>query len=64
MCISEGYLVELADNSSTNESHVYVTKRYYEQHRELEEFKTAKQVIKYQDLQMEIEKNPWVNVWY
>lgn len=64
MCISEGYLVELADDSYTNESHAYVTKRYYEKYKHMEEFKTAKEITKYQDLQAEIDKHPWINVWY
>lgn len=64
MNITEGFLVELADNSFTGESHVLVTNRYYEKYKHMVEFETAKQIIKYSDLQKEIKEQSHLNVWY
>lgn len=64
MNISEGYLVELADSSFTGETHVLVTTSYYEKYKHMNEFETAKQIVKHLDLKQEIEKQPYLNVWY
>ncbi|MEL3959482.1 hypothetical protein NST17_20230 [Caldifermentibacillus hisashii] len=61
--MGEGYLVELADNSFTGQSHVLVSSRYYEKYNHMEEFSTADNVVEVQDLQSEIEKQPWLEVW-
>jgi hypothetical protein len=61
--ISEGYLIELEDNSFTGESHVLVSSRYYEKYKHMPEFTTAKSISKCLDLQEEISKYPYLNVW-
>lgn len=61
--MGDGYLVELDDNSFTGQSHVLVSSRYYNKYQYMSEFTTAKNIVKVQDLQSEIEKQPWLEVW-
>ncbi|MEK4907398.1 hypothetical protein [Niallia sp. FSL M8-0099] len=59
MNITEGYLITLSDDS-----HLLVTKRYYDKYNHMPEFIEAKETVKHLDLQQTIKENPHLEVWY